>query len=355
MEFGICVATKIDDVGVVSFAENLGYTHAWIPDSQMIWSDCYAYLALAAQQTRSIRLGTGVSVTGTRIAPVTAHSIATINRLAPGRTFLGLGTGNTAHRLMGQRPMKFAAFEEYVRITRALLDGDEVEFTFNGTTQVVQFQMANHGFIDIEHHIPLYVSGFYPRTLRLSGQYGDGLVCSIPPHDNFVSRALSNVRSGAAEVGRTLTDNFDIASLGAAIVLERGESITSQRVIDEVGPFAISSMHYIYDKLKENGGEPPPHMQPHWKEYVELVEAVPPSHRHMRVHAGHCTVVLPEEQKFITPALIRGTCLVGQPEEVIEQVHQLDAAGLNQFILLPSPGAQYRNLQDFSQKVMAKL
>ena len=101
MDFGICVAAKIDDVGYITHAENLGYSHAWVADSQMIWSDCYAVLALAAQQTRTINIGTGVSVAGTRIAPVTAHSIATINRLAPSRTFLGIGTGNTAMRIMG--------------------------------------------------------------------------------------------------------------------------------------------------------------------------------------------------------------------------------------------------------------
>ena len=74
-------ASHIGDIDYVLRAEALGYSHAWLADSQMIWSDCYACLALAAQQTRSMRIGTGVSVAGTRIAPVTAHSIATINRL----------------------------------------------------------------------------------------------------------------------------------------------------------------------------------------------------------------------------------------------------------------------------------
>ena len=63
--------------------KQLGYSLAWFADSQMIWSDVYACLALAATRTRTIELGTGVSVVGTRIAPVTAASIATINRLAP--------------------------------------------------------------------------------------------------------------------------------------------------------------------------------------------------------------------------------------------------------------------------------
>ena len=79
MDFGICVASKIDEVGLIAHMENLGYSHAWVADTQMMWSDCYAVLALAAGQTRSIKIGTGVAVAGTRIAPVTANSIATIN------------------------------------------------------------------------------------------------------------------------------------------------------------------------------------------------------------------------------------------------------------------------------------
>ena len=42
MDFGVCAITKIDDVGLATEAENLGYSHLWVPDSQMIWSDCYA-------------------------------------------------------------------------------------------------------------------------------------------------------------------------------------------------------------------------------------------------------------------------------------------------------------------------
>jgi len=34
--------------------------------------------------------------------------VATLNRIAPGRIFLGIGTGNTALRSMGQRPMRIA-------------------------------------------------------------------------------------------------------------------------------------------------------------------------------------------------------------------------------------------------------
>src|SRR5213592_1252806 len=103
MRFGVCVMANIDEIGFFNHAESLGYDSVWVTDSQMLFSDCYAVLALAAQQTRRIRLGPGVAICGTRIPPVHVAAMATLNRLAPGRVHLGVGTGNTAMRTMGQR------------------------------------------------------------------------------------------------------------------------------------------------------------------------------------------------------------------------------------------------------------
>ena len=92
-------------------AEQLGFSHVWVADSQMLWSDCYATMALIAARTERIKIGTGVAVAGTRTSAVTAAAHATINRLAPGRVFCAVGTGNTAMRVMGARPMPIAEFE----------------------------------------------------------------------------------------------------------------------------------------------------------------------------------------------------------------------------------------------------
>src|SRR5262249_58410118 len=70
MKFGICVMADIDEIGFFSHAESLGYDSVWVTDSQMMFSDCYAVLALAARQTRRIRLGPGTAICGTRIPPV---------------------------------------------------------------------------------------------------------------------------------------------------------------------------------------------------------------------------------------------------------------------------------------------
>jgi alkanesulfonate monooxygenase SsuD/methylene tetrahydromethanopterin reductase-like flavin-dependent oxidoreductase (luciferase family) len=86
-----------------------------------------------------------------------------------------------------------------------------------------------------------------------------------------------------------------------------------------------------------------------------MVEATPATHRHLRIHAGHCTYLLPEEAKFVTPNLIKSTCLVGTPEEIIEQIRHLEQAGLRQIMLLPSLETQYRVIEDFARQVMEKM
>lgn len=75
-------------------------------------------MALVAHHTRSIKIGTRVSILGNRIAPVTAHSIATINELVPGRVILGVGTGFNGHTVMGMPPITLKTMREHIEIIR---------------------------------------------------------------------------------------------------------------------------------------------------------------------------------------------------------------------------------------------
>ena len=93
---------------------------------------------------------------------------------------MSLGTGHTGMRLLGQRPMRLAPFREYVTVVRALLRGEDVDYSLNGETHRVRFQMREHRFIDLEHPIPLYIAGFGPKAQALAGELSDGLVSGLP-------------------------------------------------------------------------------------------------------------------------------------------------------------------------------
>jgi len=101
MEFGIALATAADSWKTVKRAEELGFSHAWFYDTQMLCADCFVAMGAAATHTARIRLGTGVLIPTNRIAPVAANAFASLNALAPGRIDFGVGTGFTGRRTMG--------------------------------------------------------------------------------------------------------------------------------------------------------------------------------------------------------------------------------------------------------------
>src|SRR5689334_18736796 len=115
MEFGIAFPSWIEAWRDCEVAEASGFTHAWFYDTQLLCSDVYATMALAAEHTKTLKLGTLVAIPSNRIAPVTASAIATINALAPGRVVLGLGTGFTGRNTMGLPPLPVKQLVEYVR------------------------------------------------------------------------------------------------------------------------------------------------------------------------------------------------------------------------------------------------
>lgn len=352
MDFGILTA-KIDEIGYIAHAENLGYTHCWITDSPMIRSNCWAVLALAAQQTRGMRIGTGVNVPGLRLAPVAANGIATINRLAPGRCFIGFGTGHTGMRMLGQKPMKLAPFAEYIRVVRSLLAGEEVDFTLDGETNPIRFQMREHRFIDLEHPIPIYVSGFGPKTQALAGELADGLIANL--RGASVASILANAHRGAERVNRKLGSDFYLTVQQTLVLLQPGESAVSERVLAECGASVITHLHQLVAQHLETGEDPPAYAKSTWKGYMAWLNESPPQVRHQRLHASHFSFLDPQEARFITPELIKASCLAGTSGELVEQLRELERQGLNQITLYPPLNRQYRVIEDFAEQVIARM
>ncbi len=352
MEIGICVASHVGDIDYVVRAEELGYSHAWLADSQMLWSDCYAALALAATRTSRIRLGTGVAVSATRPAPVTAAAIGSINALAPGRTFLGVGAGNTAMRLLGRKPQRIAAFESYLRALRPLLRGEEVEYEGHP----IRHLMPEHGFVNFDDPIPLHVSGFGPRSLGLAGAYGDGAILAMPPTPEVLRGMLAAVRAGADAAGRTLDDaHYPTTALTTISVLDPGEPVDSPRVRAECGAFAMASVHYLYDQWRQFGRPPPAHLASIWEDYRTMLASIPEERLHLRVHAGHNCWVLPEEERFVTRETIEASCLVGTPEDLAARLRALAAAGLSGLMLLPAWEPRYEVLERVARDVLPRI
>jgi alkanesulfonate monooxygenase SsuD/methylene tetrahydromethanopterin reductase-like flavin-dependent oxidoreductase (luciferase family) len=294
-----------------------------------------------------------VAVSGTRPAPVTAAAIGTINALAPGRTFLGVGAGNTAMRIMGQPPHRIAELDRYLSTLRPLLAGGEAWVGADGDQRPIRHIMPDRGFVNFDDPIPLYVSGFGPRSLGLAGKHGDGAVLAMPPHPNVMAAFRSAIESGAQEVGRTLDEKiYQTTALTTISVLDDGQDANSPRIREECGAFAMATVHYAYDQWRQLGQGPPAFLADVWDEYTGMLDEVPTDRLHQRIHAGHNCWVMPEEEKFVSGALIEATCTVGTAGDLVNRLRLLEAAGLHQVMILPAFDPRYAVLERVAADVL---
>ena len=70
-----------DFADLVELAEQLGYTRAWIFDSAPLWEDPFVHLALAAERTTRIGLGTAVLIPDQRSAMAMASGTVSYTHL----------------------------------------------------------------------------------------------------------------------------------------------------------------------------------------------------------------------------------------------------------------------------------
>jgi alkanesulfonate monooxygenase SsuD/methylene tetrahydromethanopterin reductase-like flavin-dependent oxidoreductase (luciferase family) len=356
MNFGTLIFTKPERaITDVKFAEEHGFSHAWFPDSHMIWGDPFSCMALAAVNTKKIKLGTGVAVASSRIAPVTVHSIATINQLVPGRVILGFGTGHTGRRVMGLPPVKQADFREQVRLIHDLLRDGEGIYNTEGVSRKIRFLHRDRRFIDLEDRIPFYVAANGPKSLALAGEYGDGVLTTGIVDADRITAVRGNIEAGAAKVGRS-AEALPIVSMTHICVLRPGEKLDSPRVKAMTGPWVMVHFHAIaagFAGTRYLSAEARA-VYKAYEEYTANMKA-PASERYLDLHVGHCTYVLPEEQRFVTPDTIAATTIVGPREEVVERLRSLERAGLSQVFINPPMDGFDDCIEEISRDVIERM
>ncbi len=357
MEFGISFPTYIRSWHDAKMAEDYGFSHAWFYDSQMGYSDVYASMALCAYHTRTLKLGTYVSILGNRIAPVTAHSIATINELAPGRTILGIGTGFTARNMMGMPPIPLRTIREHTEIIRDLLAGKEVLYREGERERYIKFLHPDSGYINIKDPIPILMASNGPKALKLAGEIADGWITIVLDPEN-VANSIKTFAESAKAAGRDLSEVY-CSTLTSSCVLRLGESITSPRVLRQIGPFAILALHTYWDPVEMKVGPfAPPSMEPLARRYFDehiMKLKTPLDRRYQEMHLGHEVFLRPGEEAFITPELIKMTTLTGSGAEIVDRIRELEEAGVNNVALNVCGTDAREMIREFGREVISKL
>jgi len=319
-----CVfAPSLDTPAHIELAERLGYRRAWCYDSPAVYADPWMVLAVAAGRTAGIGLGPASLVPSLRHPVVTAAALATLAGLAPGRVSTAFGTGLTGRMLLGERPMRWADVEEYVRTVRALLRGEDA--TWNGS--LVRLTQPAGFAAGLPADIAVLVAADGPRGRAVAAGLGDGVLTTRAP------RASDGP-------GRQVL-------LAFGTVLGDGEDPASPRAVAAAGPALAAAYHAIYESKGAGGVD----KLPGGREWREAVEAVDAPRRHLAVHQGHLVTLGQHDEALLTRAapLLAKWTMTGTRADIGARLRALASAGITEVAYQPMGPDIPRELTAFAQ------
>jgi 5,10-methylenetetrahydromethanopterin reductase len=194
--FSVSAGPAAGVAGEAARAEALGYDRIGIWDSPALFREPWVTLTATALATSSMRLGTWVTNPITRHPVVVAAAAATLDELAPGRVYIGIGSGGTGSWNLGLGTAKLADFDHYVQTVRSLLeDGHAI---YRGAPIAMRWAAPRR--------VPIVVAAHGPNSLRLAGRIGDGAVVGLGITPDVVRRSLELIAEGASETGRSVDE-----------------------------------------------------------------------------------------------------------------------------------------------------
>jgi limonene 1,2-monooxygenase len=244
------------DLELVEHLDALGYDEAWIGEHHSAGSEIIAspeiFIAAAAERTRHIKLGTGVTSIAYHNPLWVADRMVLLDHLTRGRTMLGVGPGSlpTDSSMIGLSPTE----------TRELLDVniDIIMRLLRGETVTQRTQ--THNLVDAQLQLRPYTHPCFdiavaavasPTGPRLAGRHGLGLL----------------------SIGATLTpDGFDALAHHWNVVEERAGHY-GQPTPDRSGWRLVGLMHIA--ETREQAYRDVEYGIAHWFNYFQKVAAFP--------------------------------------------------------------------------------
>jgi coenzyme F420-dependent glucose-6-phosphate dehydrogenase len=162
------------------------------------------WLGAAAEGTRRVLLGTSVLTPTLRYQPaVIAQAFATLGCLAPGRVFLGVGTGEamneqpvTGQEWPGPKERRMR-LREAIEVMRLLWTQERVDFEgrYYRTVKATVYDRP-------DEPVPIYVAASGPLAAKLAGRVGDGFICTSGKQPKLYEELVAKVHEGARDAGR---------------------------------------------------------------------------------------------------------------------------------------------------------
>jgi 5,10-methylenetetrahydromethanopterin reductase len=330
IEFGINFMPTAPARTVAGWAravEAHGFSLLGVSDSPSICRELYTTLALCAASTQRIRLGPRVITPASRHPAVAASGAATLEELAPGRTMLAIGSGDSAAYNVGLRPVSLAELREYAGTIRGLLTDGHADY--HGATARFTWSRPR---------VPIFLAASGPKTLRLAGQIADGVVVRTGIAPDVVRDSIEQVRLGAKAAGR------DPEAIEMWWWPDANVAANRREAIAEITMSLASAGNHL-SRFTTEGKHIPPDLLAKVKRLGERYTFAD----HVAPRSGNGQLI---EELGLVDYLADRFAIVGTPAECIKTIEHAVAAGARRFWISIHFDDKIRFLRDWSTKIM---
>src|SRR3954471_15018859 len=188
-------------------AERAGFDGIGCSDHLQPWWEggesghAWVWLGAAGAATSKVPLGTGVTPPGPRYHPVLiAQAWATLERLFPGRPYLGFGSGESLNEspLGADWPpvdQQIERMEEALELIHRLFAGERIDHRGKHFSTKAAYLHTRP-----ERRPPIYVSAFGTQAAGVAGRWGDGVWTLADPEQ--APEIIDAYKSAAEDAGR---------------------------------------------------------------------------------------------------------------------------------------------------------
>jgi F420-dependent oxidoreductase-like protein len=200
MKLAIAAGLESDVEGQVQSvvdAEKDGFDGVWF--AQIFGPDVLTVLALAAQKTSRIELGTAIVPTYPRHPQMLAQQALTVQAVSGGRFNLGIGPSHAPvvevmWGLSYERPAVHT--KEYLSVLLPLIREGRVSFSGEF------FRVNASVSVPIPKPLPILISGLAPVMLRMAGEMADGTITWMAGPKTLESHIVPRINAAAESAGR---------------------------------------------------------------------------------------------------------------------------------------------------------
>ncbi len=180
-------------------AEAAGIDAVWFAENPFARGIMAAATACALA-TRTQSIGAGVFNPFSRHPSLIAMEIGALDELAGGRVRLGIGSGlgHAVERMGFSTKRSLTALREAITIIRALLRGEEVNFS-GAAFNVQRLKLDYRPRADI----PIFMAARGANAVKACGELADGMIVSNMCAAGFVAKAVRSLHDSAHVAGRT--------------------------------------------------------------------------------------------------------------------------------------------------------